>query len=393
MAEENNTSVRVRTTALVVWTAVGVLILIAAASWIVGRITPALVPFVIAAVVAFLLHVPVNYLERTGLSRAASVMLCFLIGFSLLLLAGIFLVPPIGRQIQAFSAAAPGYLTAAQRIVDDLQRQFTAVVIPNWVRTFVATAVNDVGRFATGIATGAGGILIAAGTGVAAAVIDVVLGLVIAFWLLKDLPIIRRELESIAGPRFEDDADVLVSTIDRVVGGYLKGATIASFVTATIATTGLAIIGVPYALVLGMFVFFLNYIPYAGPFISALIAGTVGLFVSPLTALLAVACVFGAQMITDNFVSPKVMSNQVNLHPTLVIFSLLVGGTLWGIPGMLFAIPTAAVIQGLFVYYYERRTRRQLATESGALFKTTACPPEDDRGAEGACDDESRGGD
>ena len=66
------------------------------------------------------------------------------------------------------------------------------------------------------------------------------------------------------------------------------------------------------------------------------------------------------------------MSAQVDLHPTLVIFSLLVGGALFGVPGLLFAIPVAATGKGLFVYYYERRTERQLSTTDGALFRHSA---------------------
>ncbi len=374
MAEEDSRSARVRTTAFAVWTAVGVIALVVAVGWVIDRIMPAIIPFAIAGMIAFLLHVPVNHLERAGLPRGAAVIVCFVVVFGLTLLAGIFLFPPIGRQIQAFAAAVPEYLNEAQSIVDDLQRQFTSVVIPDWVRAFVSTAIDDVATFAAGLAKRAGGLLFAAGTSVVTGVLYLFLAFVIAFWLLKDWPVIRQELKRVAGPRFEEDTDMQVATIDRVVGGYLKGATIASLVTATMATTGFAIIGVPYALVLGLFSFFLNYVPYAGPFITGLIAATVGLFVSPLTALLAAAVVLGAQVLTDNLVTPKVMSSKVNLHPTLVIFSLLVGGTVWGILGMLLAIPVAALVQGVFVYYYERRTRRQLATMRGALFKTTVRP-------------------
>ena len=98
--------------------------------------------------------------------------------------------------------------------------------------------------------------------------------------------------------------------------------------------------------------------------------------------MLAIAVVVVAQNFTDTVVTPRVMSDQVDLHPILVIFSLLVGATLFGIPGMLFAIPVAATGKGLFVYYYERRTQRQLASEDGALFRGAGCDPRrDDRRA------------
>jgi predicted PurR-regulated permease PerM len=148
-------------------------------------------------------------------------------------------------------------------------------------------------------------------------------------------------------------------------------------VTGTIATIGLAIIGIPYALVLGVITFIFNFVPYVGPFSAGLIAAMVGLFKGPLYALLAIAVVVVAQNFTDNVITPRVMSEQVDLHPILVIFSLLVGGTLYGIPGLLFAIPVAATMKGLFVYYYEQRTSRQLSSEDGALFRAASYGPDE----------------
>jgi predicted PurR-regulated permease PerM len=214
---------------------------------------------------------------------------------------------------------------------------------------------------------------------------DFVIAIVIAFWALKDLPKLRQEIVALPGPKYRDDVEHLLATVTRVVGGYLKGQTVASLCTGAITAIGLAILGVPYALVLGILTFFLNYVPYVGPFIGGLVAGLVGLTQGPWTGLFAVGVVVLAQNLTDNLVTPRVMSEQVDLHPTLVIFSLLVGGTLFGIPGMLFAIPVAATGKGLFVYYYEQRTSRQLASEDGALFKGAGCDPDDETAQD--CDD------
>jgi predicted PurR-regulated permease PerM len=188
------------------------------------------------------------------------------------------------------------------------------------------------------------------------------------------MPKIREEIIVLAGPKYEEDAEHLLTTVVRVVGGYLRGQSIASLTTGTLAALGLSLLHVPYAIVVGVIAFFLNFAPYIGPFITATIAGLLGLFISPLTAVGAVVVIVVAQNFTDIVVVPRVMSAQVDLHPTLVIFSLLVGGTLFGIAGILFAIPVAATCKGLFVYYYERRTERQLSTENGALFRGRRAP-------------------
>jgi len=356
--------------------------------WGLGKIAGALIPFVMAFVIAFLLNWPVRALSGRGMSRGLAATLCLSIAF-LTLGAAISLTGPfIGKQFVAFANSAPEHFAKLEATVTALQAQYANIVFPGWLAGFVTAASARLSEIAVALGDQVAGILVSTGSGVATAFFDLVLAIIIAFWALKDLPKLRMEVVAIAGPKYEDDAEHLIGTVTRVVGGYLRGQTVASLATGTLATIGLFIIGVPYALVLGIITFILNYIPYVGPFVAGLIAGLVGLFVGPWTAVLAIAIIIVAQNVTDSLITPRVMSDQVDLHPILVIFSLLVGGSLFGIPGMIFAIPVAATGKGLFVYYYEQRTQRQLSTENGALFRDpgsdsgeqTAAPYQDDSG-------------
>jgi len=370
---------RLRTTAVSVWAAIGVIVLVAAGLWVFGRIAPALWPFVMAFIFAFLLNGPVRALTSRGMSRGSAALVCLLVGVAVLGAALTMLLPPVTRQVVSFAKEAPTAFAALGRTVVALQNRFSQLVFPEWTRSVVQAVSTQVSSVAVRIGGAMASNVVLAGGNVVTAFFDAFIALVIAFWALKDLPKIREEILLIAGPKFEGDAELLISTVTRVVGGYLKGQTIASLTTGALALIGLTLIGVPYALVLGIVAFFLNYMPYIGPFTSGLIAGLVGLvFVSPLTGLFAVAVIAVAQNITDAFVTPRVMSDQVDLHPILVILSLLVGATLFRIPGMLFAIPVAATGKGLFVYYYERRTQRPLTTEDGALFRGAGCDSDDD---------------
>jgi predicted PurR-regulated permease PerM len=366
---------RWRQSALVVWTTIGGLILAAVVLWALGKIAGALVPFVIAFILVFLLNWPVRSLSRRGLTRGAAAATCLTLG---ILALGAFLTlmgPFVGRQVVSFANSAPDHFSQLEQAAAALQARYANIVFPQWLAGFVAAASTRLSQVAVTLGNEAARVVVSTGSGVATGFFDLVLALVIAFWALKDLPKLRTEMIALAGPKYQDDAEHLIATVTRVVGGYLRGQTIASFATGTIATIGLAIIGVPYPLVLGIIVFFLNYIPYVGPFMAGLLAALVGLFVGPWTAVLAIVVVVVAQNVTDTMITPRVMSDQVDLHPILVIFSLLVGGSLFGIPGMLFAIPVAATGKGLFVYYYEQRTQRQLASENGALFRGTGCEP------------------
>ena len=361
---------RLRTTAVSVWAAIGILILIAVGMWGLGKIAPALTPFVMAFVLAFLLNWPVRALVSHGMPRGVAALVCLLVGVVVIVAAITMLSSPVSRQVVSFAQEAPTAFAELEPAVAALQTRFSELVFPEWTSSVVQTISAQVTSVAVSVGRTMASSVVYAGGNLMTAFFDVFIALVIAYWALKDLPKIREEVLLIAGPTFEEDAELLIRTVTKVVGGYLKGQTIASLTTGALAMIGLAVLGVPYALVLGIITFFFNYAPYIGPFTSGLIAGLVGLvFVSPLTGLLAVVVIVVAQNVTDTLVTPRVMSDQVDLHPTLVILSLLVGATLFGIPGMVFAIPVAATGKGLFVYYYERRTQRQLASEDGALFR------------------------
>ena len=174
--------------------------------------------------------------------------------------------------------------------------------------------------------------------------------------------------------------------VSSVLGGYLRGQAVVSAATAVLVTIGLTAVGVPYALVLGLLAGVLNIIPWFGPVVAEVIAAIAAAFVSPWLALVAVLIIAGSQQLTDIFITPRVMSEQVDLHPLLVIFSLLAGSALAGFFGLLLAIPVAAIAKGVFVYYFEKWTDSKLTTEEGAFFREKKPPCESDEDPDGECE-------
>jgi predicted PurR-regulated permease PerM len=377
---------RWRTTAYAAWAIIGILVLLATAGYAIGRITSAIAPFLLAFLLVFFTYGFVGSLERRGLRRVAAVALTFAGMFLVVSVVVVFLVPLVSKQAVEFASQIPRYVRDAEDLVLELQARFSAVVVPDWLSATVQQVISALSSMAVSAGQNIARGIVSAGSGVATVVFDLFLGVVIAFWTLADLPKIRAELQVLAGEKYEADLENLLRTVVHVVGGYLKGQTVVSLVTGTLAGIGLALIGVPYALTLAILTFFLNFVPYIGPLVSGAVAGLVGLFIGPWTALFAVLIVIAAQQVTDLFVTPRVMSDQVDLHPTLVIFSLLVGAALFGFWGMILAIPVAATGKGLFVYYWERRTNRQLSSEDGALFRSVPC--DDVGGQPGAAGEE-----
>jgi AI-2 transport protein TqsA len=139
--------------------------------------------------------------------------------------------------------------------------------------------------------------------------------------------------------------------IDIRVRRYLVVKAIISALTGLLVGTTLALLGVPLAMVFGLFAFLLNFIPNIGSIIATLLPIPVVLVsseISGLTAILAIAIPGLIQMFVGNFLEPKIMGESLDLHPVTILLMLIFWGMLWGVVGMLLAVPITAVLQILF---------------------------------------------
>ena len=131
--------------------------------------------------------------------------------------------------------------------------------------------------------------------------------------------------------------------------------------------------GLPSAAALGLITGVLNIIPVIGPWLGGALAGITGIFISPLICIIAIVYTVIVQQIVYTFISPKLMSNSVDIHPALVILALMISSALgWemsGFIGMLLSIPLAAAAKSIFVYYFEKKTGRSILDPEGVFFK------------------------
>jgi len=360
-----------------VWAVIGILILVAIAGWGLSMVASALVPFGLGLLIVLLLRRPVELMAKR-MPRAAAVALCYLAVAVVLAIALTFIIPPIIAQVGQFIQAVPGYTSQAFKLWDTyVVHPKTGTGVPVWLQT-VVIAVKDqlvagAGSWSAAIAQGA----VSAGSGIATGLFSMVLALLIGFYVLTDLPHLQQEIFLLAGERSREELTHGIATVTRVLGGWLRGTLIQSTVMAVLMAIGLAIAGVPYALALGVIGGLFNIVPYVGPAIVLVLAAAAGLFISPMTAVWALVVVVAVQQLDALVMQPRIMAEQVDIHPLLVIFSLLVGASLFGVPGMVLSIPVAAVFKGLFVYWFEKRTERPISSEDGVLF----------RSKEGSCDD------
>ena len=371
-----------------VWTIVGAIAL----TWVVVQLLNLLsVPVAIViwtTIIVFVLRGTVNKLEEIGINRTVGTAIGYVIMFAVLALVAFLLFSPgvgMNTQFANLIENVPVYVQGISDWANDIYARYAYMLEDESVRAFVtdvqASAMDWAGDFAKNSASGA----IAFGTGLANAFMAIGFALVVAFWILMQLPQLGRECRRLVGDAHAEDLEMLHITFTRVMGGYIKGTLLQCAIIGVACGILFAVLGIPNSMALGGITGILNIIPIIGPWLGGGLAAIVGIFVSPLVAVIAILGTIVIQQFVYTFISPKIMSDSVDIHPALTLIALMAGSALGGamgglsgsLVGMLASIPAVAVAKSVFVYYFEKRTGRRLVSKDGVFFLGTPSPSED----------------
>jgi predicted PurR-regulated permease PerM len=352
---------RIRRAGAVCWAICGVaavLVLVGVVAWVVRVIWP---PLILAGAIVFLLNPVVTRLQARHIPRALGTGLSYLGVLALLVITVVLVAPLATDQYDQLAEEWPELRRDLEEQLDDLaersQEDDWPIVIPS-SQELEDQFSNDssADRDGDGIVTDeerqdAFADQLATARELALSVFHVgiifVLAPIIAFYLLVDLPHLRVVGRSLVPVRARPDVMVVSRRLSTAIGGYFRGQLAVAVVVGIMASIAMAIIDLPFWLIVGMVAGIFNMIPLIGPWIGAIpgiiIAFTTGGGLSQAVAV-AVAMAI-VQQIDNHFISPIVMQRAVKLHPAVVMLALLAGGTLGGFFGLLLAVPTTAVLK------------------------------------------------
>ena len=335
-----------------------------------------LLPYVLGVVLAYLLLPLVNWLDRhmPGRLRAWRVArpLAIVVTYVLLILliAGFiaFFVPIFVDQVNTLIQNWPTLTKTVQdwgtqgwgwynRAIASIER-----FSPTWRQTVEDNLKNLTTQ---AFALVQGGLVATVRT--VSGTISFIIGLiVIPFWLfylLNDESQVKEGVMGVLPEQFRLDFRCMFSLIDDVLSAYIRGQLLLCVFVGGMATLSLLIIGVPFALILGLIAGIFEILPYVGPILGAIPAVIVALLIDPGKALWVAIAFFAIQQVENLLLVPRIAGKSVKLHPALVMVVLVIGNELLGFWGMLIAVPVTAVIRDIFKYLYLRFKDEPLAPE------------------------------
>ena len=379
-APAGSPSHRLRSAFMGVWTAVGVILLTGVLVYLLNILSLPVAILIWTAVFVFCLRGMVNKLERLGMNRVLGTTLAYVAMFVVVAAIGFLLFSPVfglNDQFKSLVESVPHYVDGIMAWGNDLYGRYSNILGDEQVKNIFDSIQGSFGEWASSIASMSASGIVNVGAGVGGAATAIGFALVIAFWILMALPALGREVTRIAGTKHAEDLAFLHFTFTRVMGGYIKGTLIQCLIIGVACGILFTVIGVPNAAAIGGITGVLNILPIIGPWLGGGAAAIMALFVSPLSAIIALAGTIVIQQVVYTFVSPKIMGDSVEIHPALMIFALMCGsaiggamsGMLGALVGMLVSIPAVAVLKACFAYYFEKRTGRTIIADDGVFFQ------------------------
>lgn len=302
------------------------------------RARRAFIPFLLAMGIGYIISPLVRMAELRGAPRVAAIFTAYVlvaavIGFSLA-----FVLPPLAMQLDEIVS-----LFTRDPAVDGLAADWWRRLgfQPDGAASRLAAAAVDRAEiYISEVARAAGrGV-----SGLTSQLFSILLAPVIAFYLTRDVDDIRDRFASWLPPASRQRIMNVVADIDRALAGWVRGQVIVCTFVGVATGISLAVLGVRYALPIGFLSGVLEIIPYFGPVFAMIPAVLLAAQKSTLTAVIAAATFVTIQQVESVVVSPKIVGECVGLHPLVVIGALLVGGTLFGVVGILLAVPVTAVL-------------------------------------------------
>jgi predicted PurR-regulated permease PerM len=314
-------------------------------------------PIILASIGYYLLRPILRLLERIRIPRPWGILIIFL-GTGGLITLLIFLGLPF-LKLQ-FNNLVDDFPTYFKKLTLDIDTFLRTSIFSSYYESLdinalaiVESTPDNVGKFLTDMAGGiAFGLtsFVSALTGFVLAIVTVPF---ILFYLLKDGEKLPKVFIKMLPPSMRDDAEIIVEDADHQISSYIQGQILVAICIGIMVTIGFTIIGMEYALPLGVIAMFTSVVPYLGPLIAITPAVIIAIVTSPFM-LVKLAIVWTiVQLIDGKFISPQIMGKSLSIHPITIIFVLLTAGSLFGVAGVILGIPGYALLKVVITHLFK----------------------------------------
>jgi predicted PurR-regulated permease PerM len=320
---------------------------------IVVLIQTVVLPIILSAILYYLLVPIVDFFERKGVRRIYSIIVLYLIIIGVLTILIVLVIPLLRDQIMRLIVSFPN-------LVNDIERMLEQVIGSQFLNQVQQTFDFNISDLAAQVSNQATTILNStfAGIGniigsVSKTVMAIITVPFILFYLLKDGKKLPDYILNFVPIPMRSHTFTVLQEMNKQISSYIRGQIVVSFCIGVLMFIGFVIIGLDYAPVLAVIASFTSVVPYLGPAIAITPALIIAVVTSPYMLLKLIIVWTIVQLIEGKFISPQIMGRNLHVHPITIIFIIIIAGNLFGVVGILLAVPGYAVLKVITTHLFE----------------------------------------
>lgn len=333
----------------VAWVAI-----VAAFGVVLYALSGVLVPFVVAAAIAYLIDPVVDRIVRIGIPRVGAAAIVTIAFFAFTTTVVVLLAPVLQHQLvglgDRLAIVSRQLFELVRPYLDDVFAHIGAVDVQqlSGAGDAVRTALSWTARALGGVLSG--------GLAIVNMFALIFITPVVVFYLVRDWTLVHSKIDSWLPRRHADTIRGLLSEIDARLAGFLRGQALVCLFLAAFYAAGLTLVDLSYGLLVGLLTGILSFIPYVGVFVGMATGMSIAVFqfASWIDVGFVLAVFLAGQFLEGNFITPKLVGDRVGLHPVWMMLSIFAGGALFGFVGVLIAIPVAAALGVLLRFAMKR---------------------------------------
>ena len=312
----------------------------------IGHVLGILSPLFIGLFLAWLLEPAINYFVKNKVNRKLATVVVYLILIFLIILILALIVPEFISQLNELIKKIPDFLASINNFIDDLFPNFSS-------RDFDLTGINpplikSINDYVNNLTSNnLTGVVDKVGSSIKT-LMDIFLGLLIAFYLSLDFRKVNKYLNIIVPKKYHEELNEIKHSLNEMLRSYVNGTLLSCLFVMILSLIGFLIAGISSPLLFAIFCAITNIIPYFGPYIGGIPVVIVGFAINPVTGIICLITVVLVQFLEGNILHPLIVGKAVSLHPITMMLSLLVFQYFFGILGMILAAPIVATLKILY---------------------------------------------
>lgn len=314
---------------------------------------------IISIIIAYFLNPLVNYFQKRGFNRTLATGIVYLLILGVFVILFVLVLPRTGREIRRLATNLPAYITNLTTWSQTFYGRYTDTLgeMPELMVSIERIFSQNIDMIQSSIAASVEKFVLGI-VGLFSRIISWILTPILTFYFLSDKDHFIERIKKLIPRNKEEEILALAREIDDALSSFIRGRLFMAVVVGIATTIFLFLVGVEFAIVIGFITGLADIIPYIGPFLGFLPAVVFAFISSPIKALWVGIFFILIQWAENNILAPKVLGKSTGIHPLTILLSIIVGGTIFGVMGMILSVPFVSVSLILYKYFKEKINQR-----------------------------------